>query len=322
MKNKVEAQVRHRVVVCGEKLVAQKCLEFLQRRSDTQVLAVVTAANDWQADLSGWAEAHKIRAIQGNVNKYRDEIAEMRPDFLFSIQYRSLIKEPILAIPARGCFNLHFGMLPRYGGCYPVAWAILNGESSAGVTLHHMTPRFDDGDIVAQRAVPITDRTTARELFDALSDAGAALFAEVYDALLAYRLVAQSQDLSQQLYYSKDSLDFQKDSLLDWQQSAREIQRRACAFSFEPFQLPATGIQFNGSSIIRAAVSDVRIVQEERLNYSPGDLVTACEDGSLLIKTGDAALIRVGKLEKQIAVEFLKQASASWQNARFIKVSL
>jgi Methionyl-tRNA formyltransferase len=322
MKNARGVELRQKVVVCGEKQVAQHCLDFLLRRNDTEVVAVITAANDWQADLLGWATEHQIRVFVGNVNNYRNELAEMGPDFLFSIQYRSLIKEPILAIPARGSFNLHFGMLPRYGGCYPVAWAILNGEEIAGVTLHHMTPRFDDGDIVAQRSVPITDNTTARELFDALSAAGAKLFGAVYDDLLTGKLPAKPQDLSQQLYYAKDSIDFKRDSLLDWRQPAREIQRRVCAFSFEPFQLPITGIRVGEAGMIRAAVSDTQVIPEQSSGIFPGEIVASCEDGSVLIKAGDAALICIRKLERQNAAEFIKQAGISWKNARFIKASL
>ena len=64
---------------------------------------------------------------------------------------------------------LHFGLLPRYGGCYPVAWSILNGEAEAGVTMHVMVEAFDQGDILAQQSVPIHSSMTARDLFDALS---------------------------------------------------------------------------------------------------------------------------------------------------------
>jgi methionyl-tRNA formyltransferase len=288
-------------------------------RSDTEVAAIVTAAQDWQADLLGWAAERGVRAFVGNVNHYRDEMTEIRPDFLFSIQYRPLIKEAMLGIPTRGCFNLHFGLLPRYGGCYPVAWAILNGEQSAGVTLHHMTPRFDEGDILAQRSVTVTENTTARALFDMLSDTGAMLFESVYDDLIAGRLHAKPQDLSQQLYYSKGSIDFRRDSLIDWHQPAREIQRRVCAFSFEPFQLPITGIQLEGARVIRAAVSDTQLCFEGCSSFAPGEVVAVCKDSSVLVKAGDQALIRIHKLEKHSAAEFIKQAGAVRNPIRFVK---
>jgi methionyl-tRNA formyltransferase len=315
-------KLQQKVVVCGEKLVAEQCLDFFSKRSDTEIVAVVTAAKDWQADLSAWAQSHQVRAFVGNVNAYREELAALQPDFLFSIQYRSLIKEPILAIPARGCFNLHFGMLPRYGGCYPVAWAILNGESSAGVTLHHMTPRFDDGDIVAQRSVAVSENTTARQLFDALSHTGAQLFAESYDHLLAGSLPAIPQDLSAQLYYSKDSIDFEKDSLIDWRQPAREIQRRICAFSFEPFQLPVTGLQVGERELIRATLSETQIVSGESADGAAGQIIAAGEGGAVLVKAGDGGLIRIDKIEKQPAETFLRQTQASWKEVRFVKANV
>ena len=127
----------------------------------------------------------------------RAELAALKPDFLFSIQYRPLVKAQILGMPTRGCFNLHFGLLPRYGGCYPVAWAILNGEQQAGVTFHHMAERFDEGDVVAQRSVPVTENTTARELFDSLSDTAAQLFVSIYPDLVSGNAPRIAQDLTQ-----------------------------------------------------------------------------------------------------------------------------
>jgi len=49
---------------------------------------------------------------------------------------------------AHQTINLHFGLLPRYGGCYPITWSVLNGEKQAGSTLHYMEENFDEGDIL------------------------------------------------------------------------------------------------------------------------------------------------------------------------------
>src|SRR5581483_1905042 len=44
-----------------------------------------------------------------------------------------------------GIVNAHIGMLPRYRGPYPVAWAIRNGETEAGLSYHFMDADFDTG---------------------------------------------------------------------------------------------------------------------------------------------------------------------------------
>ena len=202
-----------RVVVCGEKHIAESCLHILNACGDTDICAVVASPQDWQADLIQWGVAHRVKVYVGNINRYVDEIKRLEPDFIFSIQCRRLLRPKILAIPRRGCINLHFGLLPRYGGCYPVAWAILNGESQAGATLHYMTEHFDEGDVIAQRSVPVRPHTTARDLFDELSAAGVALFEEQYPMLRRGESQALPQDSTQRLYYDKHSIDFERNGI-------------------------------------------------------------------------------------------------------------
>ena len=90
-------------------------------------------------------------------------IRKMAPDFIFSFYYRKVIGKDILAIPKKGAFNLHGSLLPKYRGCAPLNWAVINGEKESGVTLHKMTAKVDAGDIVAQEKFAIADSDTAKD---------------------------------------------------------------------------------------------------------------------------------------------------------------
>ena len=90
-----------------------------------------------------------------------EKIRDLAPEILFSFYYRNLVRSPILDIPAKGCLNLHGSLLPRYRGRVPINWALINGEKKTGVTLHYMTPRPDDGDIVSQAEIDISEKDTA-----------------------------------------------------------------------------------------------------------------------------------------------------------------
>uniref|UniRef100_A0A1B0C1R6 Formyl transferase N-terminal domain-containing protein n=1 Tax=Glossina palpalis gambiensis TaxID=67801 RepID=A0A1B0C1R6_9MUSC len=63
----------------------------------------------------------------------------------------------ILSIPKFGAFNLHGSLLPKYRGCCPLNWSIINGEDQTGVTLHRMTEKIDHGPIIAQVSMDSLD---------------------------------------------------------------------------------------------------------------------------------------------------------------------
>jgi len=51
--------------------------------------------------------------------------------------------------------NVHNSPLPRYRGVRPINWALKNGETVHGVTLHIITPGIDEGPVLDQELYPI-----------------------------------------------------------------------------------------------------------------------------------------------------------------------
>lgn len=311
---------KKKVVVCGEKWVAEQCLEFLYNREDTEICAIVAAPKDWQADLISFGAERRLKVFVGNINNYFDELAHLQPDFIFSIQYRPLLKSAILNLPIGGCINLHFGLLPRYGGCYPIAWAILNGEKQAGSTLHYMVEKFDEGDLIGQSSVPISEETTARELFDSMSESAVKLFIDSYPALLRDTVKTCSQDMSKKLYYGHDSIDFDRDRVIDWSKTGAEIQRRICAFSFEPFQLPLTSLHLPDGKHQQVTVTRSRLHGNGSTKQAgnAGYIKEITDTGMLLVTAGNGDLIEIGLLNNQNPLEYLESAEYSPGNIGFM----
>ncbi|ETW98441.1 MAG: hypothetical protein ETSY1_18825 [Candidatus Entotheonella factor] len=313
------ARRKTRVVVCGEKHVAEACLRILSVCDDTDICAVVASPRDWQADLIAWGVAHRTKVYVGNINRYIDELKRLEPDFIFSVQYRRLLRPDVLAIPRRGCINLHFGLLPRYGGCYPVAWAILNGESQAGVTLHYMTERFDEGDVIAQCSVPVGPHTTARELFDALSEAGVALFQAQYPILRLGGEQTWPQDASKWLYYDKHSIDFERDRWIDWRRCGADVQRQICAFTFEPFQLPATGLRGPDGQHHTAMIAQTRLCDGSALpSQAVGSVGSVTPSGAIRVVAGDGVLLEIGVLNQLPAHDFIASLGYDPRRVRLV----
>jgi methionyl-tRNA formyltransferase len=175
---------------------------------------------DSVAALAGQRGIPCIAPDDPNVPDVVARIEALQPDFLFSFYYRQMLKAPLLAIPPRGALNMHGSLLPKYRGRVPVNWAIIHGERETGATLHYMTPKPDDGDIVAQVPVRIGPDETAAEVFDNVTAAAERALGGALPQLIAGTAPRRKQDLSQGAYFGGRKPE---DGRIDWTQPARRI---------------------------------------------------------------------------------------------------
>lgn len=216
-----------RAIVFAYHNVGYRCLSVLLAQGVDVALLVTHRDNPneniWFDSVQALAELHGIPVITpGNPNapEVVAQIRALRPDFFFSFYYREMLKPELLEIPARGALNMHGSLLPKYRGRVPVNWAIIRGETETGATLHYMTAKPDNGDIVAQQAVPILPDDTAHEVFQKVTVAAEMALNKVLPALLAGNAPRVPQDLSMGGYFGGRKPE---DGVIDWSQSAAQI---------------------------------------------------------------------------------------------------
>jgi methionyl-tRNA formyltransferase len=90
--------------------------------------------------------------LPGNAHGLYNQLAGYCPDLLIVFGFNWRLSAEILALPKLGVLNIHPSSLPRYRGPAPELWAIRNGDSSIGVTIHRMDEGLDTGPILAQRS--------------------------------------------------------------------------------------------------------------------------------------------------------------------------
>ena len=219
-------------------------------------------------------------------------IKRQKPDFIFSFYFRNLLCQEILDSAARGAYNLHGSLLPRYRGRSPVNWVLVNGETETGVTLHTMVARADAGMTVGQEKVPISDDDTALTLHRKMCGAASALLKIALPKLADGSAKHLPQDLGAGSYFGRRT---PADGLLDWQRSARELYNLVRAVT-EPYPGAFT---FAGESkliVWKASVSDKDHNQAPGTVLSTDPLRIACGSGVLAIDAGqsDAGLYMRG----------------------------
>lgn len=215
------------IVVMAYQHIGWSCLDELLRLG-AEVTAVVTHRDDpgeeiWFRSVADRAREAGIPVLvpaDVNAPPVVERIASLAPELIFSFYFRQVVKPVLLAIPSRGALNLHGSLLPRYRGRCPVNWALVHGETETGVTLHHMEPTPDTGDIVAQRRVPIADDDTAGTLTRKLGDAARELLRDTLPALLAGTAPRVPQDHARATSFGGRR---PADGRLAWQRPAHEL---------------------------------------------------------------------------------------------------
>lgn len=221
-----------------------------------------------------------------NVNHplWIERIREMKPDVIFSFYYRDMLSEELLALAPKGAFNLHGSLLPKYRGRAPINWALLNGESETGVTLHKMVAKADAGDIVAQEKVAITDTDTALTLHAKVREAAEVLLDKTLPLIEAGSYKTTAQDESQASYFGRRSAD---DGQIDWNRSAKEINCLIRAVT-EPYPGAFTYLGARKMIIWRARVLDDNQGKAAGTVLSSDPLRIACGQGALEIVSGQS----------------------------------
>jgi len=266
--------------------VGVRCLSVLLAHH-VEVPLVVTHTDNpaeaiWFDSVATLAGENRLPAItpdDPNAPAIVERIRALRPDFLFSFYYRHMLKPPLLASAACGALNMHGSLLPKYRGRVPVNWAVINGETETGATLHYMTEKPDAGDIVDQLAVPILPDDTALDVFRKVTVAAEITLHRSLPALLDGTAQRRQQDLASGNYCGGRKPE---DGRIDWRLPAARIHNLVRGVA-PPY--PGAFIRLQGSTlrILRSRLNAGPRAALAPALYTDGDgCFAACSDGGTL----------------------------------------
>lgn len=226
---------------------------------------------------------HQVPVFQPPKLRRVPEVLEQliiwHPDLIVIAAYGKILPTTILDLPRHGCINVHASLLPKYRGAAPIQWVIADGETETGITIMQVSQQMDAGDILLQKATPITPHETGGSLHDKLAVLGAEALGEALALFKQGKLIAQPQDEPQVTYAA---LIKKEDGRIDWSQEAVSIERRIRAF--HPWPSAFTTVQGKLLKIYSA-----RVEQSLVSPSAPGTVLVSAPD-QLLIATGSGAL--------------------------------
>jgi methionyl-tRNA formyltransferase len=167
-----------------------------------------------------------------------DWVREQEVDLLLNVHSLYLIHGDVVAAPRIGSFNLHPGLLPGYAGLNTPSWAIYNGETSHGVTVHWMEPGVDTGAIAYDTRFDLTDSDTGLSVSARCVREGVPLILRLLETAAAdpAAIPRREQDLSGRRYYRR--ADVPEGGRIEWARPARRIVDQVRASDYFPFPSP------------------------------------------------------------------------------------
>jgi methionyl-tRNA formyltransferase len=223
-----------RIIFCGTPDFALPSLRHLLAQSDFQIAGVVTQPDRPRGRGHATSSSSvKEAAVSAGVPVYQPEkirsdealqyFHRTAPDAVVIIAYGQIIPQRLIEIPRLGWINLHGSLLPKYRGAAPIHRAIINGETSTGLTTMRIDAGLDTGPTLLKFETDVGPDETAPQLYARLSEAGAPLVAETLRALERGTIVPAPQDNSRATF--APPLE-KEEGRIDWSLPAQQIYNR------------------------------------------------------------------------------------------------
>jgi methionyl-tRNA formyltransferase len=274
-----------RVVSFGFQTWGYKTLQALIELDHEVVLAVTHPASEqsykaiWSASVEDLAREHGIPVhITERVDADTiDVVKHAEPDVIVVNSWYSWMPPELYDLPPHGTLNLHDSLLPKFTGFSPVLWALISGESEFGLTVHRMDEWLDTGDILIQHSLPIGPTDTGTDLVLRGMELIPGALREALTALDTGTADWRPQNKAERTYFHKRS---ERDSLIDWNWPARDLERFVRALS-DPYPRAFAFYRGERIEVLEAAVSDARY------GGTPGRVIVQ-EGGGAVVSGPDA----------------------------------
>ena len=205
-----------------------------------------------ETQVKKWAKEESVPFLEISSLKNEDlelvskKIDELKPDYGVVADFGYIIPKKIIDLLKNKIINVHFSLLPKYRGASPVQFAILNGDKTTGVTYYILDEKMDTGDIISQIEYKIDSNITSGELYEKLFQISAEKLPNVIEKFNSGNLNVTKQDDKKVTYtfsisHPKNTYVFKEDARIDWDLTAKKIERMVRAYNPWPIAWTTLG---------------------------------------------------------------------------------
>ena len=279
-----------RIVFAGTPANAARTLEALLETKH-EVVGVLTRLDAptgrsgtlTESAVASVASAHGLPLHKSNLpdEQVIHWLADLKPDLGIIVAYGSILKRNLLDLPASGWLNVHYSLLPKYPGASPVQQALMDGESTTGVTVFQLDEGVDSGPIVAQARVEVAADATAGSVLEGLTVVGSDLLLSTLENLDSHLIEGIPQEPnSKHPVTRKISRAMAR---IEFGASASKIVNLVRAMNPEPvawFEFESQPIR-----VLDSALSEISGIPVGVASLVEGELVVGSSDTAVILRT-------------------------------------
>lgn len=229
-----------------------------------------------ESDVKKYAQKQNINFLQPDNLKdegFINEVKKLDPDLIIVVAFRKIPKE-IFSIPKYGTINLHASLLPNYRGAAPINWCLINNETKTGVTTFFINEKIDQGDILLQEELIISNEDDFGLLYNKLSKVGAKLLVKTIKKVFSNNLNPSKQYIDTEIKLAPKLNS--KNTRIDWNKPVNKIIGQVKGLSPKP---GAWTMIKNGKDIVRMKILKAKGKEIESLQ----DMI----NGKIVIENGE-----------------------------------
>jgi len=277
---------RYKVIFAGGSDWSAEFLKLLIKEGYVIPLVIAPIDNKKIQKIAGKHSISVVQPIDLKDKKFLDKVKKIKPDVIVTVAYGKIFPQVLLDIPRLGFLNIHPSLLPSLRGPSPIQTAILKGFKKTGVSVMRLDNKMDEGPILVQESILITQKETALDLEKKVISVGKKLLQKVLPLYLEGKIIPKPQK-GKPIY---SNLITRNDGRVNFKnETAEDIYRKWKAFT------PWPGIYcfLNSKRIKLIELLGVHNLQLDSGNFRE-------------IKKGDKSYLLIGTKKKSVLVSILQ----------------
>ncbi len=257
-----------KTVFFGSSNFSLPILEYLVENTNLLFVVLKTEKNV----ISDYVKENNIKhVLYDDLNNKKLE----NTDYIIVASFGRIISSSIVS--NFKCINVHAALLPKLRGATPIQTALMKGYKNTGISVIEMNEKMDEGDILAQRGIKISDDINREDLEYKMGLVGGELLVDVLFNIDKIKKKKQENSLASYCYVN----DFSREKgRIKWDDTAENIRNKIRAF------FPAWTVLDNKSiNIKEGSVTNIKGGNPGMILEDSKDLLISCSDFYLKIQS-------------------------------------